>query len=358
MPKEVRPGVSVKLVNPRPVFVERIRLHQLVAGTAEVAHPIELSLRKGVEFVQGAVDVIEEASVVLTDGQRIDFDYLIYAVGSTANRSIPGSEHADAVSDYASAQKTAQRVQQLGTGERVTVIGGGLTAIELASEIADGKPDAHVSLVSAERLFAGFPEASRSHVIDSLTALGVELREGKRVEAITESSVELSDGTELASACTILAAGFTAPDLAQRSGLSVDANRRLKIDLTLRSIDNPRIFGAGDAVTVAGSPHLRAACATAGPQGLAAANNVLAELRGEERDEFSLGFVAQCVSLGRHAALLQVVNADDSPKERAFKGRSAVWIKEAICKGTYNYLTLAPGKIWRAGPKAKELTTA
>lgn len=34
-----RPGVDITLVNPRPDFVERIRLHQMIAGTHTATVP-------------------------------------------------------------------------------------------------------------------------------------------------------------------------------------------------------------------------------------------------------------------------------------------------------------------------------
>ena len=45
-------------------------------------------------------------------------------------------------------------------------------------------------------------------------------------------------------------------------------------------------------------------------------------------------FVARCISLGRHDALVQRVNADDAPREQIFTGRFGALVKEAICRYT------------------------
>ncbi|MFD5552681.1 FAD-dependent oxidoreductase [Streptomyces sp. NPDC127068] len=56
-----RPDVTVTLVNPRPHFVERIRLHQLVGGS----HPAVVDYRKvlagGVGLVVDSVQRIDAA---------------------------------------------------------------------------------------------------------------------------------------------------------------------------------------------------------------------------------------------------------------------------------------------------------
>ena len=49
-----RGGVSVTLVNPRPVFVERIRLHQLAAGTDDAIVEFGKVLAPSVQLVVDA----------------------------------------------------------------------------------------------------------------------------------------------------------------------------------------------------------------------------------------------------------------------------------------------------------------
>src|SRR5437588_12608955 len=89
-----RADVDITLVNPRPVFVERIRLHQLVADTNAAIADYDSLLGEGIGLVIDAVDRVEAADrrVVLTSGAALDYDYLIYAVGSTGAMppTVPG----------------------------------------------------------------------------------------------------------------------------------------------------------------------------------------------------------------------------------------------------------------------------
>ena len=76
---------DITLVNPRPVFVERIRLHQLVADSGTATVDYDTLLGDGIRLVVDGADRIDtaERQVLLTSGAALDYDYLIYAVGST-----------------------------------------------------------------------------------------------------------------------------------------------------------------------------------------------------------------------------------------------------------------------------------
>ena len=84
--------VDITVVNPRPVFVERIRLHQMVAGSGTAAVDYGTLLGEGVRLVVDNAERINDRTVELTSGAVLDYDYLIYAVGSTGvvASAVPG----------------------------------------------------------------------------------------------------------------------------------------------------------------------------------------------------------------------------------------------------------------------------
>jgi hypothetical protein len=62
---------------------------------------------------------------------------------------------------------------------------------------------------------------------------------------------------------------------------------------------------------------------------------VAAAFAGAAQVPFDFGYAIQCISLGRREGLVQVVNRDDSPRERIVSGRLGAWIKEAISRYAY-----------------------
>ncbi len=54
--------VDVTLVNPRPTFVDRVRLHQLVAGTGDATVDYDALLGKGIELVVDSATRIDTSA--------------------------------------------------------------------------------------------------------------------------------------------------------------------------------------------------------------------------------------------------------------------------------------------------------
>jgi NADH dehydrogenase len=331
-----RPDVDITVVNPRPVFVERIRLHQLVADTGTATADYATLFGDGIRLIVDTVDVIETADrrIQLASGAELTYDYLIYAVGSTGRvaSAVPGvAQFAHSVADLESAQRLRYALTDLPLPAPVTVVGGGLTGIETASELAEcGRP---VTLVCGPVLGPSLSNRGRRSVAKQLRHLGVNVLESVAVAEVRWDEVVLTDGVVLPSGATIWTAGFTVPDLATRSGLHTDPMGRLLTDETLTSIDDERIVAAGDAAAPSGQP-LRMSCQAAGPMGAQAANTVLSRIGGEVPAALSQAFVGQCISLGRSHATVQFSRTDDTPVNMFLGGRAAASVKEAICKGT------------------------
>ncbi|MEB3980314.1 FAD-dependent oxidoreductase [Mycobacterium sp. 663a-19] len=325
-----RPDIDITLINSRPVFVERIRLHQLVAGTGVATADYGTLLGDGIRLIVDTVDRIEVGArrVLLDSGAELAYDYLIYAVGSTGATA---PEFAYSITDFESAQRLRHALADLPTNGPITVVGGGLTGIETAAELAErGRP---VTLVCGAILGPSLSNRGRRSVAKRLRKLGVNVLESVAVSQVRWDAVVLTDGVVLPSAVTVWTAGFAVPDLAARSGLRTDAEGRLLTDETLTSVDDERIVAAGDAAAPSGRP-LRMSCQAAGPLGAQAANTVLSRIAGEEPAPLNQAFVGQCISLGRAHGAFQLARTDDTPVNVVVGGRSAASIKEAICKGT------------------------
>lgn len=330
------PDVDITVVNSRPVFVERIRLHQLVADTGAATADYATLLGDGIRLIVDTVDRIDatDRRILLGSGREVDYDYLIYAVGSTGAMpfTVPGAgEYAYSVADLESAQRLRYALADLALTAPITVVGGGLTGIETASELAErGR---RVTLVCGGVLGPSLSNRGRRSVNKRLRKLGVDVLETVAASEVRWDAVLLTDGAVLPSAVTVWTAGFAVPDLAARSGFRTDALGRLLTDETLTSIDDQRVVAAGDAAAPSGQP-LRMSCQAAGPLGAQAANTVLSRIAGSAPAVLNQAFVGQCISLGRSRAAFQLAHTDDTPVNVVVGGRFAASLKEAVCKGT------------------------
>ncbi|WP_328406215.1 NAD(P)/FAD-dependent oxidoreductase [Nocardia sp. NBC_00403] len=316
---------EIAVINPRPDFVERVRLHQQIAGTASVATPLTEVLRAGITARLGTVDKIGDGTAALTDGERIDFDYAFLAVGSTVV-PMPG---AVPVGTWEGAQQARAALAALSAGGQVTVVGGGATGIETAAEIAEARPDVRVRLVGSA-VGGGLSEGAYRRVRAGLERLTVDIVDDGVIEIDPgtgqfDGVVRLRSGSELTSDLTLWAIVAGVPDLAARSGLQVDARGRVVVDEFLRSVSDERIFAVGDCAAVPGA---RFACYTALPQAIHAADNFARLLEGRTPKPHSFPYWNRGISLGRKDAIAQFTHADDTVRRAYLAGRSAVVLKE------------------------------
>lgn len=331
-----RADIDITLINPRPDFVERIRLHQMAAGTHAAAADYGTLLGDRVRLIVDEATLIDTASrtIELASGAALAYDYVIYTVGSTAAApaSVPGAaEFAYPIGEWEYARRLRTVLDESPRDAPIIVVGGGLTGIETAAELAE--QGRRVTLVCGGRLAPTFEEPARRSVARWLSKNRVEVLATARVAEVWPNRVVLADRTVLHSPITVWTAGFGVPDLAVRSGLRTDALGRMLTDETLTSVDDGRVVAAGDAAAPSGQP-LRMSCQAAEPLGAQAADTVLARIAGVQPAALDMGFVASCVSLGRRAAAMQLARRDDTSTKFYVGGRLAASIKEMICNST------------------------
>lgn len=332
-------NTAVTLVNERDHFVERVRMHQHAAGQDLRERPLaDLVAGTGISLVVDRVVRIDPAArtVALAGGESLPYDTLIYALGSAMDfSSVPGvAEHAYTVAVAEEASRLRVRLRESGV---VTVVGGGLTGIEAATEFAEQHKDLKVRLVTGGVLGAALSIKGRKHLARVFTRLGIEVRDSAEVVAVHPDGVELADGAHLPSDVVVWTTGFTVPALAWEAGLEVDAHGRLVVDDTAQSVSHQDVYGVGDAAAIhmAGGQELRMACATGLPMALQAVKAIAARRAGREPAPLRFRYVNQCISLGRRDALIQFVDRFDRPKEAVLTGRVAALYKELVVKGAY-----------------------
>src|SRR5262249_14498639 len=122
-----RDDLTVTLINPRPTFVERIRLHQLVGGSYDAEVDYREVLADAIRLVVDTVTRIDtaERSLTLATGGTVGYDYVIYAVGSVSGGSgVPGAaEFAYPVATLEQAQRLRSVLDVAPATAALTVVG-------------------------------------------------------------------------------------------------------------------------------------------------------------------------------------------------------------------------------------------
>ncbi|GCB46871.1 NAD(P)/FAD-dependent oxidoreductase [Streptomyces sp. NL15-2K] len=344
-----REDVAITLVNAEPDFVERVRMHQLAVGQSLKSRPLgEMFAGTGVELKLGkvtAVDVDRKTVAVLDasdangaeEAEELEYDTLVYALGSGWNdQGVPGTtEHAHQIAGRPGALRLRERLARLDAGQPVVVVGGGLTGVEAATEIAETRPDLDVALVALGGLGDWLSPKGGRHLRQVFDKLGITVHAHAAVTAVEADRVTTADGKAIPATVTLWTTGFAVHPIAKATILEVIDTGQIVVDRTMRSVSHPGVYAIGDAALVMGpgDKPLRMSCASGVPTAWQAADAIAARLTGGKLPDVPLRYFNQCVSLGRKEGLIQYVTADDRAVRAALTGRLAAVYKELVCKG-------------------------
>ena len=225
------------------------------------------------EHRQVVLEAIYDGETELLPARRIDFDYLVVAIGSVANDfKIPGvrrrclfldtTEQANAIRGillkrflrYASHEQLDEKI-------KVAIVGAGATGTEMAAEMHHAvdqlrgygyKIDSsllEVTLIEADKRI--LPKVDRVEISNAvareLKAIGVDVLTNTRVVEVTEKGITFQGGYFVAADMVIWSAGIRGADfLKDIAELETNGLNQLVVKPTGQTTRDETIFAIGD----------------------------------------------------------------------------------------------------------------
>lgn len=309
----------------------------------EISAPIRsiLAAQRNLTSLMAAVSDIDTDGkiVILENGDRIAYDYLIVASGSTHSyfghdewaALAPGLKTLEDAFEirrrilmaFEYAEREANPVRRA-AWLTFTLIGAGATGVEMAGtliEIArytlrdefrriDPRQAQVVLLEGGERVLAAYPPDLSEQARLQLHKLGVDVRTGSRVIDIDADGVCYIDQKgeqRLPSRTVIWAAGVAASPLGRALGVPTDHAGRVVVQDDLSIPNYADVFVIGDlAAVVSGGKSVPGVSPAAKQMGYAAARNIRYRIVGKP----TLGFVYRdygaLATIGRKAAVAMI----------------------------------------------------
>ena len=279
----------------------------------------------GVEIVVGdvvGIDCARRQVSCMQSGRTVTltYDRLVFALGSELVRPpVPGlAEHGFDIDTYEAASRLQAHLASLPRRPpapgRFTalVVGGGLTGVEAATELATrlrdiAAPDAARIILAdhAPRIGSTMGDGACQVIDEALRALGVETRPGVSIASVEETGVRLSTGEAFAAATVVWCGGMHAHPLAAALTGPHDRFGRVAVDRFLRVEDAAGVFAAGDAAaaSVDGEHVSVMSCQHARPMGRIAGHNVVCDLVGAAMIPIEIGYYVTILDLGAWGAV-------------------------------------------------------
>jgi len=278
----------------------------------------------------------EARTVALRAEGPVPFDHLVVAAGSSTNYfGIDGArEHAFPLYSLEDAVRVRNHLLSLFEAAdsqpdliddgvlNFVVVGGGPTGVEVAGALVEliekvleqdfHDLDVHrarvVLVERADRLLAPFSERSQRYARKTLVRRGVEVRLGTAVERITSDHVVLSSGEVMKTRLVLWAAGVRAGALADRLDVPQGPGGRIVVATDLSITGRPGAFAIGDIADIDDGEGVRlpqlAQVAIQG--GEHAADQILADRRGQPRTPFRYHDKGTMATIGRRAAVAEI----------------------------------------------------
>jgi NADH dehydrogenase len=330
-----RAKVEITIVDRRNFHLFQPLLYQVAAAAlnpSDIAYPIRSVFRRqenvtAVLLAEVTGIEVDGREVVLDDGSRLGYDYLIVATGAThsyfgndhwADRALGLKTLEDALTmrqrvlaAFERAERDPDHVEQLLT---FVVIGGGPTGVELAGALVEiavhslgeefdviDPAQARVILVEgASHVLPVYPEVLSESARRQLETLGVEVVTGTLVDEIDDEGVNLSDGRRIDAGTILWAAGVLASPLGALLGAVTDRSGRVAVAPDLSVPGHPEVFVPGDLALY---PDVPGVAPAAMQMGRHAGRMISSDLAGEERTAFRYRNKGSLATIGRARAV-------------------------------------------------------
>jgi NAD(P)H-nitrite reductase large subunit len=221
-----------------------------------IARRTEWYAQQRIRLVYGRVASVEPGAhcVHLAGGQRLGYDRLLICTGARAvPLPYPGSDLAGVVY-LDTLDGTQDLLHQVGHARRAVVVGGGITALEMAEGFAHHKLETHY-FVRRETLWSTvFNRAESALLAERMSAHGVHIHFNTEASEVLGdkrrrvAGVRLAGGESLA--CDLVGAAIgVKPQLDAVRGTAIRVDRGILVDEYLES-NEADVFAAGDCAQI------------------------------------------------------------------------------------------------------------
>lgn len=263
--KDLPPDTVIVLVDRSPFQGLKTEYYALAAGTIAETHiRVQYPVDPRLIMKYGEISSVDLANkqVLFGDKEPLTYDWLVIGLGCTDNyHGILGAqEYSCSIQSFSQTRATYQCINDVSPNGQVTVVGGGLSGVEIAAELRESRPDLNIRILDrGASVMSAFPAKLQEFVREWMTEHDIEMRSHIALTRLEGGKLYNGDDEIIKTDVTVWTAGIQPSPIVQALDLPKDNQGRLILNEFHQLPDYNDVYIVGDCASLPFSPSAQAA---------------------------------------------------------------------------------------------------
>lgn len=259
LPNELPENISITLIDRTPYHCLKTEYYALAAGTISDQHirvPFPEHPRLNIQYGEVTEINLQENKVLLKDGEAISYDDLVIGLGCEDKyHNVPGAqEYTYSIQTIEKSRQTYQALNNLAPGSVVSIVGAGLSGVELASELNESRPDLKIKLFDrGNHILSAFPVRLSTYVENWFDNHNVEIVNNSNITRV-EEGILYNHHEPIQSDIIVWTAGIQPNKIVQNINVEKDRQGRIILTPHHNIPGNEHVYVVGDCASLPHAP--------------------------------------------------------------------------------------------------------
>lgn len=259
LPNQLPDDVTITLIDKVPYHCLKTEYYALAAGTisdqhVRVAFPEHPRLK--VIYREVTNINLNDRVIELKDHEPVPYDDLIVGLGCEDKyHNVPGAkEFSHSIQSIGASRKTYELISNLPAESTVSIVGAGLSGVELASELKESRADLKINLFDrGSIILSTYPRRLSEYVQGWFVSNGVNVYNQSNITKVEEGALYNHD-ERIPSDVIVWTAGIQPIEVVRNMNTEMDAQGRVVITKHHNLPGNEHVYVVGDCASLPYAP--------------------------------------------------------------------------------------------------------